>query len=344
EQYGATVVLCTATQPALEERTGFPGLPGIREIVPNAAQLFTTLKRVEYDWPAPGETVTWNEIAAEMRQTPQALAIVNTRADAADLLVALDEPGALHLSTRMCGAHRRAVLADARSRLARNEPCRLVATQLIEAGVDIDFPLVLRALGPLDRIVQSAGRCNREGKLTGTLGRVRIFVPEGRHMPSGVYRTGTELTAGLLNAQPDLHDPSVYSEYFRELYRQIDPDEKRVQDVRRSLDYPAVAERFKLIEDDTNPVVVLYGDDAVQQTSRDHLARLRTHQGRARDLLRALQPYIVGLRPKELSHAQAAGKVEEVMPGLWEWKGMYDTEQGRGIVLDAPVDPARLIW
>ena len=270
------------------------------------------------------------------------LAVVNTRADALALLEALDDPDALHLSTRMCGAHRRAVLERVRTRLANGKPCRLVATQLIEAGVDVDFPLVLRALGPLDRIVQAAGRCNREGKMAS--GRVRIFIPEGLHMPPGPYRTGTELTAGVIAKRSDLHDPAVYTSYFQELYRHVPLDENEVQNARKILDYPVVAERFRMIEDDTQPVVVRYGDADEQKKVQDALAELRAGKGRAREHLRTLQPYIVGLRPHELQQAMAAGQVEEVITGLWEWRGKYDTERGTGVVLDGLIDPDPYVW
>lgn len=163
--YGSTVVFCTATQPAFSKAPGFDHLDYVREIVPNPERHFHALQRVRYEWPALSEPWNWPRVAEEMRGAHQALAIVNTKAQALDLLDALNDPDALHLSTLLCGAHRRDVLALIRHRLARGEPCRVVSTQVVEAGVDIDFPAVLRALGPLDRIVQAAGRCNREGLL-----------------------------------------------------------------------------------------------------------------------------------------------------------------------------------
>ncbi len=164
--YQVTVVLCTATQPALDsEHAGVPAIADFREIVPNSERLFTALKRVEYHWPLNDTSLSWDEVAALIRTEQQALAIVNTRKDAAALFAALSEDDAFFLSTWLCGAHRRLVLERIRQRLLEGVPCHLVSTQLIEAGVDIDFPLVLRALGPLDSIVQAAGRCNRNGLL-----------------------------------------------------------------------------------------------------------------------------------------------------------------------------------
>ena len=137
------------------------------------------------------------------------------------------------------------------------EPCRLIATQVVEAGVDLDFPLVLRAIGPLDRIVQAAGRCNREGRLAS--GRVVVFWPAEGKVPPGAYRTGTDTAMSLLSRpQVDLHDPTLYRTYFELLYQAVETDAKGIQNLRQALDYPEVAQRFRLIEDDTAAVVVRY--------------------------------------------------------------------------------------
>lgn len=341
--YGVTVVLCTATQPALDDRSGFAGLPDIREMVSEPERLFAQLARVTYEWPAASETWAWERAADEMRASEQALAVVNTRADALALLTALDDPAALHLSTRLCGAHRRAVLRDVRERLERGAPCRLVATQVIEAGVDVDFPLVLRALGPLDRVVQAAGRCNREGKLSA--GRVVIFAPAEGGLPPGAYRVGAQITRTLMRGEPpDMHDPALYTRYFQDYYRQVNLDEPDVQAARRRLDYPETDSRFRMIEDDAASVVVRYGTGEEQGAIKRAMADLRAQRGSPRALLRQLQPYLVGLRQRELEQAQRDGLVEEVMPGVWEWLGHYDVEGGAGIALDGAMDPERTIW
>lgn len=340
--YGVSVVLCTATQPALDDQPDFAGLPGVREIVPDPAELFTKLQRVRYHWPEQGTKWSWAQVAERMHQERQALAIVNTRRDAAALLVALEDDDALHLSTWMCGAHRRAVLAEARRRLQAGNPCLLVSTQLIEAGVDIDFPLVLRAMGPLDSIVQAAGRCNREGKLA-DMGDVVVFVPEEGNMPPGAYRTGTNV-AGVLagGGSLDLHDPAVYQTYFRRYYGQLDCDAKQVQPVRKLLDYPEVAARFQMIDDATMPVIVRYAPQ--QEEIEDLLAKLRKRPAQARGLLRRLQPFMVSLREHEVKRAERQGLAVEIaeVPGIYEWQGQYDN--ARGIVLDGGMDPGLLLW
>ncbi len=334
--YGASVVLCTATQPALDAAADFPGLPGIREIVPNAPQHFAALTRVRYEWPCLTERWSWERVADELRAAPQAMAILNTKDDALALLVALDDPAALHLSTLLCGAHRRAVLAEVRRRLKAGEPCLLVATQVVEAGVDLDFPTVLRALGPLDRIVQAAGRCNREGQQAE--GRVVIFAPEEEHQPPGAYRIGTDVTKIALRAaagDPDLDDPATYTDYFRSYYGGNDLDRAQVQQARQAFDYPEVAHRYRLIDDDAASVVVRYrgGTDGGYNGEPNVdalLAALRAHPERSRGLMRRLQPYIIGVRQRLLNTYVSDGLAQEVLPGLWEWHGKYDAVRGVG--------------
>ena len=170
-RFGSTVVLSTATQPALKERENFPqGLKQVREIIADPTTLAAKLQRVQIQWPSDPHTrpADYTEIAGEIAARPRVLAIVHKRADARTLAKLLPDEGLYHLSALMCPAHRRRVLAEVRQRLklADGRPLRLVATQLIEAGVDVDFPVVYRALAGLDSIAQAAGRCDREGRLT----------------------------------------------------------------------------------------------------------------------------------------------------------------------------------
>jgi CRISPR-associated endonuclease/helicase Cas3 len=347
--YGVSVVLCTATQPALDESPGFKGLDGIREIVPGAAGHFVTLERVAYEWPCLDGRWSWERVAEELRAESRAMAVVNTKADALDLLAALDDSEVLHLSTLLCGAHRRDVLAEVRRRLDTGEPCRLVATQVVEAGVDLDFPTVLRALGPLDRIVQAAGRCNREGKLgEGEWGRVVVFRTEEDHQPPGAYRAGTDIARILLRAaegDPNLHRPDTFATYFRSLYGSLDLDLKKVEERRRALDYPEVAQRYRLIDGDVASVVVRYREMEGQGGGKGEvdalLEALRRYPQRGRAILRRLQPYIVGVRQRLLDGYVNAGLALEVQPGLWEWRGKYDPVKGLGA---GEVDAEELVF
>jgi CRISPR-associated endonuclease/helicase Cas3 len=313
--------------------------------------LFSVLKRVRFEWPAPEVTWSWAEVAAEMRQVDRVLTILNTKADALALLDALPDPAVFHLSTLLCGAHRRDVLAVVRARLQRKEPCRLVSTQVVEAGVDLGFPVVLRALGPLDRIVQAAGRCNREGRLA-ELGRVVVFRPEEGGMPPGPYKTATGVTEVLLAAgQVDPDDPATFARYFSRVFTASELDAKGVQAARARLSFETVATDFQMIENDTVSVFVIYkglpdalvGDRSIlpdidhAENSRQLLASLRRaaagsgRPGAARELLQRAQPYVVSVRKRELEKVAPEGLASELFEGLWAWEGGYDLI--RGLVL-----------
>ncbi|MDB5939861.1 MAG: CRISPR-associated helicase/endonuclease Cas3, partial [Polaromonas sp.] len=207
--YGVSVVLCTATQPALNSTTyfdpgkGLRGLEQVREIMDDPEALFDALERVKVelptDWHAP---TPWADIASQIAVEDCVLAIVGTRNSARELQRRLP-PGTLHLSALMCGSHRKEVIDQIKTRLKAKregtdlEPLRVVSTNLVEAGVDIDFPVVYRALAGLDSIAQAAGRCNREGKLPGK-GRVVVFVPPGRP-PMGHLRKAVEACISTLH-------------------------------------------------------------------------------------------------------------------------------------------------
>jgi CRISPR-associated endonuclease/helicase Cas3 len=339
--YGSTVVLSTATQPAFDAIPAFKRLE-TREIVPAPERHFQALKRVDYEWRV-DEPLCWEKAASLMRKDSQVLAILNTKKDALALLDALNDPNALHLSTLLCGAHRIRVIEEVTRRLAGGAPCRLVATQVVEAGVDLDFPLVLRALGPLDSVIQAAGRANREGRLEA--GHVVIFEPAQGGLPGGTYRRATQATCTLLNTDTlDMNDPTSVQDYFTHLYQLEDTDRNEIQKKRRELDYPEVAHRFRMIDDDTaNVVVTEYGMEEERQRVRSILARLRAGAPPTRRLLRQLQPYTVSLWRRQALEHQKRGflSTEEVAPGLWEWLGRYDQVRG---LRASDVDADRLVF
>lgn len=315
KRYQVSVVLCTATQPALEGQSPyFQGFEvgSVRDIVPcqQAKQHFSTLSRVTYV-PILSQRWSWKQLIEDLREHnyTQALIVLNTRKDALSVLDEIskmdvvfdfgqDEEWNKHLSTLLCGTHRRPVLDTVKTRLKNGQPCLLVSTQVVEAGVDLDFPAVYRALAPLDRIVQAAGRCNREGKMQGK-GRVVIFQPEEGGVPPGEYRTAVDETARLLKREElDLDNPSIFEKYFRSLYQGVESDKYGIQRLRESLNYPEVAKKFKLIADDTTPVVIQY-DDRVRS-----LLQQIQRRGLFSSDHRALQPYLVSLRNREFKQAK----------------------------------------
>ncbi|HUY20356.1 MAG TPA: CRISPR-associated endonuclease Cas3'' [Candidatus Binataceae bacterium] len=334
--YGTTVVVSTATQPAFEAIPGFAAL-GAREIVPEPRRFFGILNRVRYEW-LTDQPIGWDECARLMRSADQCLTVVNTKRDAIALLDALGDPDALHLSTLLCGAHRHAVIASVRERLAAGAPCRLVSTQVIEAGVDLDFPLVMRAMGPLDSIIQAAGRCNREGRLP-EKGRVIIFTPQTGGLPPGFYKTATGVTSAILagpgKSAMDANDASIAVAYFKRLFDSLVTDREGIQKLRRSFDYPQVAARFRMIDDLNESVVVFYGSSGEQRRIRKIVDRLRAGAPEGRQLMRRLQPWIVPVRTDAAARFRARGLIREITGGIGEWLGGYDPI--RGLTADDPV-------
>ncbi len=281
ERYECSVVMATATQPAFEHlneevskhvRSGWR----TRKVVSVALNLFGRVSRVETHWPAQDERLNWCAVAARVAARPQALCIVNLKRHAVDIAQkvrdVLDGEGenkntVFHLSTQMCPAHRRAVLETIRHRLKEGEPCRLIATQCVEAGVDIDFPVVWRAWAPLDSLAQAAGRCNREGK-PGTTGEFQVFDPDpdGRVMyPPGSYEQAAEVTRaflyGSMHKKPwDLQSPELFDAYYRFLYditRQWVGAEDLTEAIKRR-DFPEVARLYRVIPDNTLSILVPY--------------------------------------------------------------------------------------
>jgi CRISPR-associated endonuclease/helicase Cas3 len=319
--YGATVVLCTATQPSFDSPQLKEVLQGVdvEEIVPNYADYFAALKRVSYHW---DETeVSWDELAGRVGAHYSSLVIVNTRRDALALLDTLKGRSNLfHLSTLLCGAHRQKNLADIKERLARRLPVTLVSTQVVECGVDFSFPVVYRAVGPLDRIVQAAGRCNRNFDYS-MYGDVFVFNPSEGATPRGLYKSATEKTRFVMNGQdPErLHDPDFQRAYFLKLFNDQDLDERKIQQFRQELNFPVVAEKYRLINSDTAPVVVRYGKGWERSLDK-HLAHpnRRTWQ--------ALQPYLVNLFEHDIKRARDS--IEQVSDGLFLSTAPYDKLRG----------------
>jgi CRISPR-associated endonuclease/helicase Cas3 len=334
EQYNVSVVLSSATQPAFHSVSSIVPV----DIIPKSSSdvHFKKLTRVSYVKRT--ESFSWAKLATELRrhERNQVLVVLNSRKDALQLLNELQGTNNLfHLSTLLCGWHRKAVLRLVRWRLRQGLPVLLVSTQVVEAGVDIDFPEVWRAMGPLDRIVQAAGRCNREGTMA-SKGQVVIFEPDDGKMPRGEYQAGFGLADFLLNPNQNdperLHDPALHEEYFRRLYTEHDLDERKVQTYREKLNFPKTAKQFRLISEDTVLVVVEYA-----QGSR-RLADWKHRPSRA--TWRRLQPYTVSLQRYEADRLSKENWLEPISEDLYRWVGKYDRIRG---IAEANYDPADLI-
>lgn len=317
--YRTSVVLCTATQPALEAPGFEQGLTGVRELAPAPAELFRQLERVRVRHVG---TLNDDALAGELRAREQVLCIVNNRRHARALYQAIaDLPGARHLTTLMCARHRSAVLAEVRQQLKNGEPCRLVSTSLIEAGVDVDFPTVLRAEAGLDAIAQAAGRCNREGRRRPASSDVLIFCTDNPDWapPTELKQYAEKAREVLRQMAEDPLSPAAIRRYFELLYWQKGAQQLDVHDLLGllkashidSLPMETLAAKFRMIDTLQCPVIIPFDDDA-----RDALRALEFSEGSV-GLARTLQPYLVQLPRQGFDALYKAGAIAPVAPERW---------------------------
>ena len=307
ERFGSTAVLCTATQPVLNDlfRQYAPDVTA-KELCPNVPALFDLLRRVTFNRAG---TLDADALTKKLSALPQVLCIVNTRKAAQDVYKKLPQEGSFHLSTLMYPAHRRAVLAEIRQRLKDGLTCRVVSTSLIEAGVDVDFPAVYREMAGLDSVLQSAGRCNREGKRRAEESIVTIF--------EGVSNTPQMLKTNIGAARETLQDgvdpaaPETVKRYFS-AYRSLAGNKLDKAEVVSSLEkgisgcllpFRTVAERFRLIDDASKTIYVPMDEGA------ELVRRLRGGE-RSRALFRKLGQYGVNVYEKQYQALLRGGSIE----------------------------------
>lgn len=332
--YGVSVVFCTATQPA-------PLLPETREIVSDRAWEFGAVRgRCGYELPASEEPVSWEDLALELRGRDQALAIVHRRDDA-ETLARLTGDDCIHLSSRMCAAHRTVVIANIRGRLKAGELCRVVSTQIVEAGVDVDFPEVWRAFAGADSLAQAAGRCNREGLKEA--GRCHIFFAATRP-PRGILRVGFDVAFTMWKeGRLALSSPETFAEYFERLYSRVETD-PGVLAAESELRFEDVAAKFKMIEEHGGAVIAPYGDWATRLAD---IERAIEWAGSARRAMRTLQRFTVNLYPAEIARLSANGAISEVEENLWRvnpgFERVYDERFGFGWQGEIAADPEVLV-
>ena len=316
-----SIVLCTATQPALAATDDFAGgLTGLREIAPEPAELHRRLKRTRI---CRQGKLTDAELAERLCAAPQSLCIVNTRRHARELFEAIrQKTGSLHLSTLMCARHRGEVLQTVRRRLAEGKAVRLVATSLIEAGVDVDFPVVWRAEAGLESIVQAAGRCNREGKAA--LGDVFVFEPddtEGRSPPGDVGKRA-DAARHVMRHHDDPAATEAVRSYFQDVYwiegGGLDRKEilRAFRERTGSFDFPfaTVARDFRMIETGMVPIIVPWRGADGSDDMADRCLRELDFVDRPGRVARYLQPYTVQVPPqmrRRLLDARAVRFVRE---------------------------------
>ena len=299
-RYGCSVVFSTATQP------DYTGLREINwpasELLPEHSEFYRALRRTSAHWeidtPTPLE-----EIAARMAQQKNVCAIVNLRAHARTLYQALaqrcPEEELFLLSTDLCPAHRTEVIQAIHRRQKQKLPCRVVSTQCIEAGVDLDFDQLYRALAPLEAIIQAAGRCNRNGK--STCGELWVFVPaEDRLYPDSHYENGATIVRAMqMQKLIDIHDPESIRRYYRQLLGMFRGDKKSraLEKAIAERDFPAVSQQYRLIEQQGVQIIVPY---AGQRALYDSLRAEALESGLTKTLLRIAAPLTITCYDREL--------------------------------------------
>lgn len=326
--YGASAVLCTATQPALDPifQEFAPEIP-IREICPMAEAHWESFRRVSFQQAG---TLSWMDLAARLQQQEQVLCVVNTRRAAREVFRQLSGSGNFHLSTLMYPAHRRRILDEIRRRLRDGLPCRVVSTSLIEAGVDVDFPAVYRELSGLDSILQAAGRCNREGKRPPEDSIVTIF--QGEDPPPRLFETSIGAGKIVLDHCQDVSSRAAIHTYFSTL---LDLKGAEAQDAHHILPlmeseffpFRTVAERFHLIESPTTTVYLPLEEGA-------GLVELLRSGQYSRTLYRRLGQYGVSVYPQHLAALEQAGALEHLEDGSVVLRDIGLYTQTTGLTLE----------
>ncbi len=330
--YRSTVVLCTATQPALEsvfarympDRT-------VREICDNTEEIYHHFRRTRI---INVGVLSREALREEIEDKPQVLCIVNKRKTAQQLYADLPKEGTYCLTTLLCPAHRKKKFAEIRQRLERGETCRVIATSLIEAGVDLDFPKVYRQEAGLDSLIQAAGRCNREGKRKTEDSLVSLFRLEGES--ASFIRQNIDALNETLRHYEDMMDLSAISFYFR-FYRELIGEENRDQQgvmdaFRRGIDgkiYPfaSVDRKFKLIEERTKTVYIPVDEGrlCVERMEAGHLTR---------DLFRKAGQYSVNVFPDHFKELWEAGCLDVMDDTIFVLRDMNQYRKDTGLQLD----------
>lgn len=344
--YRVSFVISTATQPALESRDGFRGFPkgSVREIISDVPRLYKNLKRVEVETPKDWDkAIRWEDLALQLTREERVLCVVSDRKSCRNLHKLMPK-GTYHLSALMCGQHRSEIISEIKQKLRDGAQVRVISTQLVEAGVDIDFPVVYRSLAGLDSIAQAAGRCNREGELAGK-GRVVVFIPP-KKSPPGILRKACETTLAMLKASnSDPLEHSDFEKFFADIYwRANSLDSKGILDLLKAdplecgIQFRTAAEKFRIIDDTAQKtILVRYGE------GEKFIGMLKS-MGPERWLQRKLQRYSVNVYNRDFEKLRAQGAIEEVVPNVYAVTTNMQYDNTIGLLVDEmPDDPEAYI-
>ncbi|HKL85423.1 MAG TPA: CRISPR-associated helicase Cas3' [Treponemataceae bacterium] len=349
-QYHCSVVFCTATQPVFEIPAKFPRFPGfapgiIREIISDVPSLYAGLRRVKVKKVDTKNMRTWEELSDELSSYERVLCIVSDRKSCRELHSLMPE-GTYHLSALLCPQHRSDIIKEIKEKLKGKGTIRVISTQLVEAGVDIDFPVVYRAMAGLDSIAQAAGRCNREGLLENSFGKVVVFVPP-RKAPVGMLRKASETASSLFNSGlEDVLDHESFKSYFTELYWKANSfDSKGIMNLLRpdpiselGIQFRTAARQFKIIDDSMQRTIL------VPYNEGKSLILLLEKSVVDRQILRKLQRYAVNIYTNQFTKLLNRGSLKEISVGVFALKCSVEYDKNIGLLVDElPSDPETFI-
>jgi CRISPR-associated endonuclease/helicase Cas3 len=327
-------LLTTASQPVLTQNyiekvtNKFKGIENVTEIIPPTMNLHDRLKRVQLHFF--DKLMSYDDVVSEVVQHRQILCIVNTRRDALEIFLRLPNDGVcnFHLSRMMCSEHLSSTIDKIRQTLKDNKPIRVIATQLIEAGVDVDFETVMRQESGLDSILQAAGRCNREGKMK--MGNTYVFKLD-KPLPRGFISNANDARLAIKSDNAiDWFAPETMTEYFRQLYSRCKNFDK--SDIKTKLYKPTEMQfetadkEFNLIEDNGISVIINYG-------SSSKLIETLKLTGPSYGLRKKLSRYSVCINHRDFDDLQKFGIIEELLPGIFYISDdtQYDEQTGLSV-------------
>ncbi len=314
--YKCSVVLCTATQPALKSPDFRNGFQKVREIAPNPEELYTRLDRVTVRHIG---AQTDEQLVERIQKSERILVIVNNRRHARALFDIIgDDKSHYQLTTLMCAKHRRKILEKIRENLKNREPCKVISTSLIEAGVDVSFPRLMRAEAGLDSIAQAAGRCNREDEARKEDSEVLVFTTPEWKAPPEIDQYAASMRHVLRNHEGNLLAPEAIKAFFEDVYWRKDKDgsldAKKLLETHRNhqdkLTFPfqAIASDYRMIESYMHPIIIAYDDKAKALIKKLRYAEF------VGSIARELQPYLVQVPEQAFFALKSAGAIAAIQP------------------------------
>jgi len=321
-------LFCTATLPAFEKRDRFHGIESIHPLIDNPKELFSKTKRVTYHPINNYDSIDFNELASVAEnQNCSVLAVFNTKKSAREFFLNVSQIDLwinyYHLSTGMCPAHRKEIIRNIKQDLEENRKILVSSTQLIEAGVDFDFPCVFREMAPLESIIQAAGRCNRENRMQ-NYGKVYLFRITDSAMPDKLYKTSAQFTEEMIKEDPDsLHSHNFYPDYYKKVMNLfVDGDAGKINKSRENFDFVTVNSAYRIIDKAaTGLVIYKYNEE-----SKTLIHSIESKKYLSRDDYRKLQVFTVQVYDNFIY--QNKNSININSHGLLIWYGSYDKNIG----------------